>query len=53
MPKKKPPELIEFGKKAISIRLDNMVIAFFKSTGARWQSRVNYVLRQYVERNRK
>ncbi|MBI3790719.1 MAG: BrnA antitoxin family protein [Gemmatimonadetes bacterium] len=36
-------------KEAISIRLDHDVIAWFRATGPRYQSRINAVLRSYVE----
>jgi uncharacterized protein (DUF4415 family) len=36
-------------KHAISIRLDEDVLAFFRETGAGYQSRINAVLRSYVQ----
>ena len=36
-------------KSAISIRLDKEVIDFFKSTGKGYQTRINAVLRHYME----
>lgn len=36
-------------KQAISIRLDSDVIAYFREAGPRYQSRINAVLRSYVE----
>jgi uncharacterized protein (DUF4415 family) len=39
-------------KIAISIRLDGDVAAYFKSQGAGWQTRVNDVLKQYVDKHR-
>ena len=39
-----PPE----NKQQITLRLDSDVIAFFKSTGKRYQSRINAALRQYM-----
>lgn len=36
-------------KEAISIRLDHDVIAWFRASGPRYQSRINAVLRSYVE----
>ena len=36
-------------KEAISIRLDSDVIAWFRTTGPRYQTRINAVLRSYVE----
>lgn len=35
-------------KQAISIRLDEDVLAFFKDTGPGYQSRINAVLRSYM-----
>lgn len=37
------------GKEAISIRLDRDVIAYFRATGPRYQTRINAVLRSYIE----
>ena len=36
-------------KQQITLRLDAEVLAFFKGTGKRYQSRMNAVLRSYVE----
>jgi uncharacterized protein (DUF4415 family) len=36
-------------KKQITLRIDAEVLAFFKHTGTRYQSRMNAVLRAYVE----
>lgn len=36
-------------KQAISIRLDEDVLEFFRATGPRYQSQINAVLRSYVE----
>lgn len=36
-------------KEAISIRLDSDVVAFFRESGPRYQSRINAVLRSYVD----
>jgi uncharacterized protein (DUF4415 family) len=36
-------------KEAISIRLDSDVVAFFRQSGPRYQSRINAVLRSYVD----
>jgi uncharacterized protein (DUF4415 family) len=44
------PPLI--GKKAISIRIDPDVLEWFKKHGKRYQSRINAVLRAYVESHR-
>ena len=35
-------------KKLISLRIDEDVLEFFKHTGARYQTRINAVLRSYV-----
>jgi uncharacterized protein (DUF4415 family) len=40
-------------KKQVTLRLDAEVIAFFRATGRRYQSRMNAVLREYVQANRK
>ncbi|MDB5653565.1 MAG: hypothetical protein JWQ94_1178 [Tardiphaga sp.] len=40
-------------KKAISIRLDEDVLAFFKSEGDGYQRRMNAVLRSYMEQKAK
>ena len=37
------------GKKPISIRLDRDIIDFFKHEGSGYQSKINSVLRSYVE----
>ena len=39
-------------KKQITLRLDAEVLSFFKSTGERYQSRINAVLREYVRAQR-
>ncbi len=36
-------------KEAISIRLDSDVIAYFRATGPKYQTRINAVLRSYVD----
>ena len=36
-------------KQAISIRLDEDVVAFFKNSGPGYQSRINAVLRSYMD----
>ena len=36
-------------KRQISSRVDEDVLAFFKAHGARYQTRINAVLRAYVE----
>ena len=38
----------EGNKQQITLRLDADVLAFFKSTGKRYQSRINAVLREYM-----
>ena len=40
-------------KHAISIRLDKDIVDFFKATGKGYQTRINAVLRYYVEERRK
>jgi uncharacterized protein (DUF4415 family) len=40
-------------KRAISLRLDPDVIDWFRSTGPRYQSRMNAVLRAFVEYRRR
>lgn len=37
------------GKKQISLRIDEDVLNFFRHTGRRYQTRINAVLRSYVE----
>jgi len=39
-------------KQQITLRLDAEVLNFFKSTGERYQSRINAVLREYVRAQR-
>jgi uncharacterized protein (DUF4415 family) len=39
-------------KKAISIRLDEDIVEYFKKTGPGYQTRINAVLRHYLERRR-
>lgn len=36
-------------KRQITLRIDAEVLEFFKATGARYQTRINAVLRQYVQ----
>jgi uncharacterized protein (DUF4415 family) len=38
-------------KLLVSVRYSSDVVAYFKSTGAGWQSRMDSVLRQYVARH--
>ena len=40
-------------KKAISIRVDEDVLDYFKKEGAGYQRRINAVLRSYMEQKRK
>jgi uncharacterized protein (DUF4415 family) len=40
-------------KRAVSIRLDEDVLDWFRRTGPRYQTRMNAVLRMYVKRMRK
>ncbi len=49
VPWKRPGALIpEQNKHQITLRIDADVVAFFKATGKRYQSRMNEVLRSYV-----
>lgn len=41
--------IVPVPKRAISIRIDEDVVAFFKKTGSGYQSRMNAVLRSYME----
>ena len=49
----KASEQMPHTKKQITLRIDAEVVEFFKSTGARYQTRINSVLRSYVEAHRK
>jgi uncharacterized protein (DUF4415 family) len=40
-------------KKQVTLRLDADVLAFFKKTGKRYQSRINAALREYMKAHRK
>jgi uncharacterized protein (DUF4415 family) len=40
-------------KRAISLRVDEDVLAWFKSGGSRYQSRMNAVLRSYMTHSRR
>ena len=40
---------VPHGKKLVSLRLDEDVLAFFRHTGKRYQTRINAVLRSYME----
>ncbi len=39
-------------KEAISIRLDDDVLSYFKSLGSGYQTRINAVLRHFMEQSR-
>ncbi|MDR2154094.1 MAG: BrnA antitoxin family protein [Burkholderiaceae bacterium] len=39
-------------KKQITLRIDQDVLDFFRHTGSRYQTRINAVLRSYVEAHR-
>ncbi|MFM9969849.1 MAG: BrnA antitoxin family protein [Burkholderiales bacterium] len=41
----------ENAKKLVSVRYSPEVLAYFRSTGDGWQSRMDLVLRKYVSRN--
>jgi uncharacterized protein (DUF4415 family) len=45
----KAAEQLPHTKKQITLRIDAEVLAFFKHTGKQYQSRINAVLRSYVE----
>jgi uncharacterized protein (DUF4415 family) len=40
-------------KKQVTLRLDADVLAFFRKTGKRYQSRINAALREYMKAHRK
>jgi len=40
-------------KQQLTLRLDADVVAFFKSTGRRYQSRINAALREYMSAHKK
>jgi uncharacterized protein (DUF4415 family) len=42
---------VESKKELLSVRYSPEVVAFFKSTGAGWQARMDAVLREYVARH--
>lgn len=44
-------EVFIAGKQAISLRVDQDVLAFFKGKGKGYQTVMNKVLRQYMERH--
>lgn len=39
-------------KKQITLRIDADVLAWFKSQGARYQTRINEALREHIKQNR-
>ena len=45
--------VVPMQKKAVSIRLDEDVLDFFKSEGRGYQTRINQVLRTYMEHRKK
>jgi len=49
----RPEALVSAGnKQQITLRLDSEILDFFRDTGARYQSRINAVLREYVRAHR-
>lgn len=46
-------ELTSRGKKLISIRLDPEILEFFQNGGKNYQTRINNVLKAYVEAKKK
>jgi uncharacterized protein (DUF4415 family) len=46
------PAKILFGKQAISIRIDAAILAFFRKKGRGWQSLVNQILRDFMEKDK-
>ena len=48
----KAAERLPRPKKQITLRIDAEVLEFFKHTGARYQSRINAVLRSYVNESK-
>ena len=46
-------ELVPPTKRAISIRLDDDVLRYFQAGGGRYQTRINQVLRAYVDARKK
>jgi uncharacterized protein (DUF4415 family) len=50
----RPSELVPTeNKKQVTLRLDAEVLAFFRKTGSRYQSRINAALREYVNAHKK
>jgi uncharacterized protein (DUF4415 family) len=41
--------MFHLGEKLLSLRIDEDVQSFFRHTGKRYQTRINAVLRPYVE----
>lgn len=48
-----PTLVFPTAKKAISLRVDEDVLSWFKASGPRYQSRINAILRSYVNHMRK
>jgi uncharacterized protein (DUF4415 family) len=46
-------EIVDPLKVPVTIRLDEDIVAWFKAGGARYQTRINAVLRQYVNARKK
>lgn len=42
-------KLVGFTKQAISIRLDRAVVEFFRRQGRGWQTKINEVLKKFME----
>ena len=49
MPTATAPEVKAPAKVAISVRLDEDVLAFFRAEGRGYQTRINAVLRSYMQ----
>lgn len=50
MSRKKPAPLL--GKHMIAIRLDNVVLDFFRKMGRGWQTKINLILREHMEKHK-
>jgi len=48
-----PTIVLPSAKKAISLRLDEDVLSWFKASGPRYQSRINAILRNYMTHMRR
>jgi len=48
-----PTLVFPVAKKAISLRVDEDVLSWFKASGPRYQSRINAILRSYMTHMRK